>query len=328
MLRVLVIIFVLLFSSCKRNGGVYEHVFGDKLCELERDFEIRIKEDRDRFISEILWSKVKFGKIFISDRLQHFIAVVNMGGEIERTIGKRGGGPGEIRELSSFDVGDDGFIYIYDIGNKRFSIFDTGGRYISSFIFRSNLIGPVGEIRVKDGKIYFGVIEPEYFDQSKIYKSRRVAVVDTQGNVLHLFGYSDEIYKRFKVYNLRVLASFDKFGNIYVVEEGGTYRIQKYSSDHKLLKVFGHRGRFRELSEDIPWNLPIPKIDELILKYSKAFSIHIVDSLIYCEFVDLTLDGIKRRNPFYHNYYLKVYDLDGNYIPSDLKLPGRVLGVG
>jgi len=320
-----------LFSCCKKEErvkfGVYESVLKDKTCELERISEILIKESRDIFIGEILWTRIKFGKIFISDRVQNVIVVVNMNGRIEKFIGKKGAGPGEIKEIMDFDVGDDGLIYIFDMGNMRFSIFDTGGKFINSFKLRSNLVGPIRSVRVNEGKIYTGILEPEYFSQSEIYKSKRVAVVDTQGNVLNLFGSSDEIFKNFKIYNTNVLLSFDRFGNIYMAQAGGTYKIYKYNRKHKLVKIFGVQGKFRTVSEDIPWNLPIPKINELVQKFSNVSYLCVVDSLIYYQFVDLTSKGITMRNPFYHRYYLKVYDLEGNYIPSDIELPGRILDI-
>ncbi len=324
--------FCFLFSSCKKfddvKFGVYESVLDDRICRLEKVGDIVIKESGDIFIGEILWMKVKLGKIFVSDRIQNVIVVVKLNGEIEKFIGKRGSGPGEIKEIMDFDVGDNGLIYIFDMGNMRFSLFDTSGKFVKSFkLLKEDLVGPIRSVRVNRGKIYVGILESEYFSQSKIYKSKRVAVIDTQGNVLQLFGYSDEIFKRFKIYDTHIMISFDKLGNIYIAQAGGTYRIYKYSPEYKLVKVFGIQGKFRIVSEDIPWNLPIPKINELVQKFSNTSYLCVVDSLIYYQFVDLTSEGIKRRNPFYHCYYLKVYDLDGNYIPSDIKLPGRILDI-
>ncbi|CUT05035.1 hypothetical protein JGI24_01611 [Candidatus Kryptobacter tengchongensis] len=323
------LLIVLLLVSCKKGGEtkVYNFTLPNKICELKRVSEILIKETKDKFISEILFVRVKFGKIFISDRLQHIIVVLNKKGDIEKFIGRRGSGPGEIKEIMDFDIDDNGLIYIFDMGNMRFSVFDTMGNFINSFKLRSNLVGPIRSIRVHDGKICVGIIEPMYFNESEIYKSKLVAVIDTQGNVLKLFGVSDEIFKKFKVYYTHILIAFDKFGNIYTSQVRGTYRIYKYDRNYNLVKVFGTQGKFRPIKEDMPWNLPIPKINELALKFSYAISIHVIDTLVYFQFADLSLEGIKRRNPFYHHYYLKVYDIDGNYIQSDIKLPGEILDI-
>jgi hypothetical protein len=321
-----------MFLSCKKSDEIRVHdfVLANKSCVLNKVSEINIIETKDKFIGEILWSRVKFGKIFVSDRTQHVIVVLNREGLIERFVGeKKGWGPGEIREIMDFDVGEDGLIYIFDMGNMRFSIFDTSGKFVNLFKFKSEdkLVGPIRKIRVNSGWIYAGVIESRFYNQSDLYKSRRVAIIDTQGNVLRLFGNSDEIFKKFKVHPVQILLDFDSFGNIYIAQHGGTYKIYKYDKDYKLVKIFGVQGKFRPLSEDIPWNLPIHKINELYLKFSDASLLRVVDSIICFQYVNLTKEGIQKRNPFYHRYYLKVYDLDGNYIPSDIELPGRILDV-
>jgi hypothetical protein len=331
-LQALCYIFILMFLSCKKSDEIRVHdfVLANKSCVLNKVSEINIIETKDKFIGEILWSRVKFGKIFVSDRTQHIIVVLNREGLIERFVGeKKGWGPGEIREIMDFDVGEDGLIYIFDMGNMRFSIFDTSGKFVNLFKFKSEdkLVGPIRKIRVNNGWIYAGVIESRFYNQSDLYKSRRVAIIDTQGNVLRLFGNSDEIFKKFKVHPVQILLDFDSFGNIYIAQHGGTYKIYKYDKDYKLVKIFGVQGKFRPLSEDIPWNLPIHKINELYLKFSDASLLRVVDSIICFQYVNLTKEGIQKRNPFYHRYYLKVYDLDGNYIPSDIELPGRILDV-
>jgi hypothetical protein len=325
-------IFILIFFICscgsKNTEGkveYYDFVLKDKSANLIRLNEIEIKEDDEKFIGEIMYVRIKNRKMFISDRIKNVIVVLNMMGEIEKVIGKNGRGPGEILEISNFDVGDNGLIYLYDMGNRRFSIFDTGGIFFGSFNLNVNLYG-LTHIRVKRNKLYINVVEPQYLNPSEIYKSNRVAVIDTTGNLLVLFCKSDEIFKKFKLRYFNAVFDFDKFGNIYIAQSG-TFRIYKFDSKYKLVKYFGHLGQFKLVDQDIPWGLPLHKTLELVLRYSDTWSIHVRDSLIYYQFVNLTIESFEKRNPFYHRYYLKVYDLDGNYIPSDIELPGRILDV-
>ncbi len=189
----------------------------------------------------------------------------------------------------------------------------------------ANLYG-VTNIKVKQEKIYIDIIETKFLTSSDIYRSNRVAVVDMKGNLIIVFGDSDEIFKKFKLRYFNTMFDFDKFGNIYIAQSG-TFRIYKYDNQYNFLKCFGYMGKFKLVDRDIPWDLPPYEVARLILRYSDTWSIHVRDSLVYYQFVNLTEESIKRRNPFYHDYYLKVYDLDGNYIPSDIKLPGRILDI-
>ena len=329
-MRLFIFILIFLMCSCgsKNAGGkveYYDFVLKDKSANLIRLNEIKIKEDDEKFVGEIMYVRIKNRKMFISDRIKNVIAVLNMMGEIEKVIGKNGRGSGEILEISNFDVGDNGMIYLYDMGNRRFSIFDTGGIFWGSFNLNVNLYG-LTHIRVKQNKLYIDVVEPQYLNPSEIYKSNRVAVIDTTGNLLVLFCKSDEIFKKFKLRYFNAAFDFDKFGNIYIAQSG-TFRIYKFDGEYKLVKYFGHLGQFKLVDQDIPWGLPLHKTLELVLRYSDTWSIHVRDSLIYYQFSNLTMESFEKRNPFYHRYYLKVYDLDGNYIPSDIELPGRILDV-
>jgi len=325
-------IFILIFSLCSCGSKDaeeeiqnYDFVLKNKSAKLVKVGEMKIKEDDDRFIGEIMYVRVKQRKMFISDKVKNVIIVLNMDGEIERVIGKKGRGPGEILEISNFDVGDNGLIYLYDMGNRRFSIFDTGGVFLGSFNLNVQLYG-LTYIKVRQNKLYIEVIEPQFFSPSELYKSNRVAVIDTAGNLLALFCKSDKIFKKFKLRYFNAMFDFDKYGNIYIAQSA-VFRIYKYDDRHNFKKCFGHLGQFKMVDQDIPWNLPLHKTLELVLKYSDTRSIHVSDSLIYYQFANLTMEAFEKRNPFYHRYFLKVYDLDGNYIPSDIELPGRILDV-
>jgi hypothetical protein len=94
-----------MFLSCTKSDEIRVHdfVLANKSCVLSKVSEINIIETKDKFIGEILWSRVKFGKIFVSDRTQHVIVVLNREGLIERFVGeKKGWGPGEIKRDNGF----------------------------------------------------------------------------------------------------------------------------------------------------------------------------------------------------------------------------------
>ena len=52
-----------MFLSCKKSDEIRVHdfVLANKSCVLNKVSEINIIETKDKFIGEILWSRVKFG---------------------------------------------------------------------------------------------------------------------------------------------------------------------------------------------------------------------------------------------------------------------------
>jgi len=328
----LVVIFVLFFVGCGGRGfGVYERVIEGKEVILERVGEIYVKETGDKFIGDFRPDAViiRWGKFFAADRYYPKIWVIGMDGRIEKYIGgKLGKGPGELVEIGNFDVSDDGFIYIFDQGTRRVSCFDTSGRFHFSFQFPSDIVPDIGVIRVYGDRILCGAVESKYLNPYKKYRSRVVAVFDLRGNFVDMFGVRDEIYKRFHYGGATPEIAFDSLGRIYIAQ-WATYRIYRYNSNFKLERVFGFKGMFREPEEDIPMDVAmnIRKLMRELMKSSETGSLRVWKGYLFYEFFNLTERTIETRNYLYNDRYLKVYDLDGNYIRSDIKLSGKFLDV-
>lgn len=72
------------------------------------------------------------GRIYVAEGQAHEIRVFNPDGSHLRTLGRKGGGPGEFEQISGMDWGPDGNLWIMDTGNSRLSVFDTTGAYVTS----------------------------------------------------------------------------------------------------------------------------------------------------------------------------------------------------
>jgi len=329
MRKIFFLLLGLLILSCKKDkdGSVfYSKILDNKFALLNKIGEIKIRETRDRFIGVVMEGRIYSKWVVILDRVQSKIYLVNKKtGEIDISFGSKGEGPGEMVDPRHFDISKDGRIYVQDI--RRVSCFDTAGRFLYSLPFPPpGLVSAERVVKVRNDRIYLTVIEDKYSKPKDRYKSRSIGVFDLHGNLLDLFGVHDEIAKTFTYGAGSTWFDFDRFGNIYSVD-WKTYRIYKYDSTYKLVKVFGFQGKFRLPVEDIPWNLPFPEISKRLMKSSATESIIVSGDYVFHQFYDLTEEAVRARNHLYNRYYLKVYDLDGNYIPSDIELPGILLDV-
>lgn len=72
------------------------------------------------------------GRIFVLDGQASEVRVFDASGEHVRTFGRQGGGPGELYRPAGLFWGRDGNLWIADLRNSRFSVFDTTGTYVTS----------------------------------------------------------------------------------------------------------------------------------------------------------------------------------------------------
>jgi len=116
------------------------------------------------------------GDIYVSDTAAHDIKVFNRDGELLRTIGRRGTGPGEFNSPTHLRF-DDGRLYVTDTLNARIQILTASGEATAEMgkrgLFVGNLVRPKGVTTDSDGNIY--VVE-SYYDH--------LLVFDTNGNLL------------------------------------------------------------------------------------------------------------------------------------------------
>lgn len=74
----------------------------------------------------------ELGRIYVGESQASEIRVFGADGAHVRTIGRKGGGPGEFEAISGMGWGPDGNLWVMDHTNSRFSVFDTTGAYVTS----------------------------------------------------------------------------------------------------------------------------------------------------------------------------------------------------
>ena len=94
------------------------------------------------------------GNLYILDGDANHVAVVDPSGELVRTVGKQGGGPGEFQAPFGFAPLPDGRLAVFDIGKQGFQVFDETGAFLESVSVDLSDGSPGQEIGVRpDGRL-------------------------------------------------------------------------------------------------------------------------------------------------------------------------------
>lgn len=83
----------------------------------------------------LVWSALEdaLGRTWVLDQQAVAIHVFDSTGAWLRTVGREGGGPGELRRPLALVRAPDGRMWVVDPGNARYSVFDTTGAYVRSW---------------------------------------------------------------------------------------------------------------------------------------------------------------------------------------------------
>jgi len=334
-----IFLIALLFSSCGENknskNDVYENTIKGKKAELKKIGQFVIQEDSTAFIGRFRNVKFREGKLVLADMFNPALFFIDINGNIVKKFKfEKGEGPGEVNEIGNFEIMN-GRIYISDMGNLRWSVFDTTGRFIKSekpfYDPRSKTQGLYYEnasiTESYAGQIYVSIIEVKYIRDLQQNKSKSIAILDSTLIIKKVFGFMDDIYSKLRIYISTATMTVDSKGFIYYSQKP-TYSIYKYDSSGNFVKVFGVKGKFKVINENLIANQPYSQIDRIAKKYStssalfsspKGYILHL--------FVDLTDKFFDTGSLPDRINYLKVYDTDGNYISSDIKLDGVLITV-
>ncbi len=97
-------------------------------------------------------------EIWVCETAGHCILVFNRQGELQKTIGKRGTGPGKFNFPNFIWIDENGIVYIIDSMNYRLQILDSNGEVISVFGEQGDVSGffaaPKGVATDSFGHIY------------------------------------------------------------------------------------------------------------------------------------------------------------------------------
>lgn len=79
------------------------------------------------------------GRVWVADAQMQNLRMYDSRGIHLRTIGRKGGGPGEFRWISGLDRRPDGSLLVLDSGNSRFTVLDTTGAVVGTHPRSSNV---------------------------------------------------------------------------------------------------------------------------------------------------------------------------------------------
>jgi len=96
----------------------------------------------------------ELGRIYVLDREDESISVFTVEGRLVRSIGRAGQGPGELRGPTGLAWDPEGRLWVANVGNARFEVFDTTGADVASFPRRALGYGyPWGGVFLKSGAL-------------------------------------------------------------------------------------------------------------------------------------------------------------------------------
>jgi DNA-binding beta-propeller fold protein YncE len=128
----------------------------------------------------IAWSNIN-KELWVVETSAHRISIFNEKGELKKTIGKRGNGPGEFNYPTSIWIDKSGDVYIIDAMNFRVQIFNKDGAFESMFGKEGDATGyfarPKGIATDSYGNIY---VSDALFHVIQIF--------DRKGQYLYNFG--------------------------------------------------------------------------------------------------------------------------------------------
>jgi hypothetical protein len=81
-------------------------------------------------IASIAWSAE--GRLFVLDATESTVRVIAPDGQVERSFGKRGAGPGELSAYATDILVSRGDIVVVDYGNRRMNLFNANGVFARS----------------------------------------------------------------------------------------------------------------------------------------------------------------------------------------------------
>lgn len=79
------------------------------------------------------------GRVWVADGLENEIRIFQPDGTYVRTIGRTGAGPAEFGLLGGMDWAPDGNLWVVDVANARFSVWDTAGALVQTHPRRTSV---------------------------------------------------------------------------------------------------------------------------------------------------------------------------------------------
>lgn len=171
------------------------------------------------------------GRLFVADSGNDRIAVFDGDGELERAIGRRGTGRGELRRPQGVALAGDGVLFVADTGNDRIQQFSTAGEPISVWGARGGRDGELcGPVALALHGEYVYVVDAG---------NHRIQVLGRDGRFVRAFG--NDAGDADRRLNHPSDIAIDGTGAVYVADRENQ-RVQAYDRDGVWRRAWGSYG--------------------------------------------------------------------------------------
>lgn len=282
---------------------------------------VALQEPADNPIGEITdFDVLPDGRFLVLDGMSVALRLHDENGFLEKTVGRRGSGPGEFRRPGSLTVNTAGQVFVTDHSSNRITRFTPDLEYDTTFALPGQV---VFEVKAAGDRILVGSYRR--FEDA-------ILIIDFDGRILGSFHPFEP--ETFSVpYWEAITAPFLGIGNdSYFVATTTLYPIRRYALDGTKLPDFG--------TPPMSWIEPVrPKYgafvglnrDERLNSWVKSFSIISGIDVYRNEMVLVThggLEWVPQQRFKVHQRTMDIYEPSGTKVVEDVPVPGRVLSVG
>ena len=97
------------------------------------------------------------GSVFVLDALSRTVRVFDAQGTELRTFGQRGQGPGELEEPIALFWGPDGNLWVADVRNVRFTVFEPDGGLVATYRVGGPRLGSPAAVGFSEAEVLYAV---------------------------------------------------------------------------------------------------------------------------------------------------------------------------
>ena len=244
----------------------------EKSVTFEEDLSIESEDEEGNII---LYRPGGYGidekeNIFISDYQDKVIKVFDTQGQVIRTIGREGNGPGEFQNIGRLYLLPDAKLLVLDWEINRISLLDTEGNFISSHNYQNNSY----DIYFADPSFYVReeIVYGEVIEAGVLERFLYIKAYDYSGKELFSFGKFTHYHSQAIDEEGRRFTISPKPFDVYSILAGDQKNLLLYNclNDKYLIEVYDRDGKlFRMI--DRPYQ-PLPTTEKDREEYLAGFS--------------------------------------------------------
>lgn len=307
--------------------------------QLQQKRKIRLDSEGQGFIQSLFDLKFKNDRFYALDRLGAAITLFDSSGTYLRSI-PVAPEAGADRLLTELLVTNEGEIYVKDERLRTIFQLNSQGKVISKWHGGDTpeaaqiTVGGLVVVPSDSGRVLYTTIFTHLSSRNHLRDSFLIGAYDQEGSQLTQFAKHHPKYQKFNLINFFVSA-FAIWQNELYLLESASHEIRVYSLVGELRRSFGEPGYHQKvIDRGLKANPTLPETKAFVLSYSAFDEIFVVPHL---KPFSAPLIAVTYRTPIVSetdpteatgsDYYLMLYEQNGNLLLNDLKLPGKLFDV-